>query len=89
MTPKQLLAVLDGLSRERVKILLNLFRNGCDSMIASQHFGLNTILLKTNFNDGLMGVLGFVSSIIAIYQVHVKESRKQTMVDTHDSTLAV
>eukprot|EP01016_Furgasonia_blochmanni_P042121 TRINITY_DN5558_c0_g1_i1.p1 TRINITY_DN5558_c0_g1~~TRINITY_DN5558_c0_g1_i1.p1 ORF type:complete len:258 (+),score=6.10 TRINITY_DN5558_c0_g1_i1:162-935(+) len=89
MTPKQLLGVLDGLSRERVKILLNLFRNGCDSMIASQHVGLNSFLLKTEFNDGLMGVLGLVSSLVAIYQVHVKESRKVTAVDTHDPTLAV
>jgi len=76
-TPKQLIQMLQDISSERFKILLNIGRNCGDLVIAIQQIGLARVMLKTNINYGCIACGGFLSSHIGLYQLYIKLKKQE------------
>lgn len=75
-TPKQAYDSLMNISKDRQKILFNLIRNTGDIAIAANGTNLPKMLLKTNFNYGLIAVAGLCSSAVGMYQCYQKVKKQ-------------
>eukprot|EP01017_Pseudomicrothorax_dubius_P011074 TRINITY_DN14081_c0_g1_i2.p1 TRINITY_DN14081_c0_g1~~TRINITY_DN14081_c0_g1_i2.p1 ORF type:complete len:199 (+),score=43.59 TRINITY_DN14081_c0_g1_i2:66-662(+) len=77
-TPRTVLNTLNKISSDRILIMYNLVRNFSDLMVATREVKLDKIVLRTKFNNGIVGIFGMVSSTIAMLQLYRKEIEMQS-----------
>ena len=75
-TPKQTYQAIVDCSKKRKQIMLNLVRNLGDIIIAVQQVGISRKLFGININYGLLAVGGFTSSLVSMYQLHIKSEEQ-------------
>eukprot|EP01017_Pseudomicrothorax_dubius_P003326 TRINITY_DN10449_c0_g2_i1.p1 TRINITY_DN10449_c0_g2~~TRINITY_DN10449_c0_g2_i1.p1 ORF type:complete len:256 (-),score=33.46 TRINITY_DN10449_c0_g2_i1:35-802(-) len=72
-SPQEIMRTLERISDDRRLIMYNLIRNFGDLMVATREVKLDKLILRTKFNNGIIGIFGMISSIIALLQIYRKQ----------------